>query len=64
LSGRHKGLSKLIRQIVSHDPRPAFQKRARGAAEYSARLLDLDVHWKVTGGRAVVHAIDSVSPLS
>jgi tRNA-Thr(GGU) m(6)t(6)A37 methyltransferase TsaA len=58
LAARHPGLSRLIRQMVAEDPRPAFQaRRPADEAEYSARLLDLDVHWTVKNGRAVVRRL-------
>lgn len=54
----HPGLARLIRQMVGEDPRPAFQARgSRGENEYSARLLDLDVHWTVKDGRARVRSL-------
>jgi tRNA-Thr(GGU) m(6)t(6)A37 methyltransferase TsaA len=57
----HSGLLKLVRQMVAEDPRPAFQARAGGESEYSARLLDLDVHWTVKNGRALVRRLSPPS---
>jgi tRNA (adenine37-N6)-methyltransferase len=62
LQDRHPDLSKLIRQVIALDPRPAFQTRAKKSGprprdEYSALLLDLDVHWIVENGKAVVQEI-------
>jgi hypothetical protein len=58
LGGRYPRLRTLIRQIVAQDPRPAFQVKRGNRDRYSARLHDLDVHWRVESQVARVERID------
>jgi tRNA-Thr(GGU) m(6)t(6)A37 methyltransferase TsaA len=59
LEATRPGLRRLLRQVLSLDPRPAFQSGRAG--DCSCRILDLDIHWKVENGRAFVFEIDDLS---
>lgn len=52
LAGSRPQLRALIVAVLAHDPRPAF----KGDDEriYGVRLFDLNVRWRVSGGRAEV----------
>lgn len=50
------GLLELIRQVIGHDPRPAF-KKDDDARIYGVKLYDLDVRFSVKGGLATVHEV-------
>ena len=54
-------LKVLIREMLSLDPRPAFQKRQLPASEataqgtrYGFRLFDFDVKWEIRDGKFFV----------
>ncbi len=45
-------LKKLIRQVLSLDPRPAFQARKlKTSTEYAMKLAGHDVHWRAEHGK-------------
>lgn len=45
-------LRALVKRLLELDPRPAYREEA--AAEYAFRLEDMDVRWRVDGGRVEV----------
>lgn len=54
-------LEALIREVLLQDPRPAFQAGESGeAGEYSVRLMDFDVHWRMESGACTVTGIDDL----
>lgn len=54
------GLRKLVAQILSLDPRPAFQRN--GADAYAAKVMNFDVHWVTEGDRCTVREIKELRP--
>ena len=52
-TGRRK-LRPLIRELISQDPRPAFQREKSGPEAYAFRLCEFDVHWAVSARNAKV----------
>jgi tRNA-Thr(GGU) m(6)t(6)A37 methyltransferase TsaA len=57
-------LRQLVLETVGLDPRPAFQasSASRGeGVEYSCRIAELDVHWVVLEGRALVTRIERLA---
>lgn len=50
-------LRALIVQVLSHDPRPAYERLAAATQNYGMRLHDQDVQWEMRGGTAYVTAI-------
>lgn len=42
-------LRRLITEVLSLDPRPAFQRKKGEDASYAFRLEEFDVHWAVCG---------------
>jgi tRNA-Thr(GGU) m(6)t(6)A37 methyltransferase TsaA len=55
-----EGLEVLIRQILAHDPRPAYYGKDTARRAFGMRLLDYDVKWEVDGEAVVVTAIEPV----
>ena len=51
------GLRELIVQVLSHDPRPAYERLAAAAQSYGMRLHERDVQWTMRGQTAYVTAI-------
>jgi tRNA-Thr(GGU) m(6)t(6)A37 methyltransferase TsaA len=58
---RYPQLRAMIEEMLSLDPRPAFQKRRMPAgspeaegARFGFRLFEFDVKWQISGGRFVV----------
>lgn len=49
-----KAQEKLIRRILSLDPRPAFQQRKGPSGDYGIWVGDVDVKWKIDGASFVV----------
>ncbi len=47
-------LQELITQILSQDPRPAYQRDARPKKQYGVRLLNYDVRWEMRDNIAYV----------
>jgi tRNA-Thr(GGU) m(6)t(6)A37 methyltransferase TsaA len=44
-----RGLKRLISEVLSLDPRPAFQRKKGEEASYAFRLEEFDVHWAIRG---------------
>ncbi len=51
------GLRQLITSILGYDPRPGYRRGKEDHRSYAMKLYDLDVHWKVQEGCAVVHEL-------
>ncbi len=51
------GLRELIVQVLSQDPRPAYEQTAGSSQCYGMRLHDRDVQWEMRDGIAYVTAI-------
>ena len=51
------GLRELIVQVLSQDPRPAYERGAAAAQSYGMRLHDREVQWTMHGQIAHVTAI-------
>lgn len=47
-------LKKILHELLSFDPRPAYQVGADGQAEYGLRLFDFNVRFRVDGNRITV----------
>jgi hypothetical protein len=45
--GRAPGMEALIRQILGHDPRPAYYGKDDGRRTFGMRLFDYDVKWEI-----------------
>ncbi|MGK0674470.1 MAG: tRNA (N6-threonylcarbamoyladenosine(37)-N6)-methyltransferase TrmO [Halothiobacillaceae bacterium] len=46
-------LPALVEALLTRDPRPAYQQDTEGRI-YGMRLYDLDVHWSVANGEALI----------
>jgi len=53
-SGAASGITLLIKQMLSLDPRPAYTGESNPDRVYGFRILNVDVHWRVESDRAVV----------
>ncbi len=53
-SGSAPGITRLIQQMLSLDPRPAYTGEGAPDRIYGFRILDMDVKWKVRERRATV----------
>jgi len=47
----------LIERMLRLDPRPAYRED-EAPRDYGMRLYDLDVKWRMEGGRVVVRALE------
>jgi tRNA-Thr(GGU) m(6)t(6)A37 methyltransferase TsaA len=56
--GEH--LRALVTRLLELDPRPAY--REQEAAAYAFRVEDVDVRWRVDGGRIEVTGFDAAGP--
>lgn len=54
---RAAGMEVLIRQILGHDPRPAYYGKDDGKRAFGMRLFDYDVKWEVAGNTVYVTGI-------
>ncbi len=54
------GLRQLIASILGYDPRPGYRRGKEDHRSYAMRLYDLDVHWAMDQGGAIVHLIRQV----
>ncbi len=54
-------LELLITQVLSQDPRPAYQKGKQSERVFGVRLYDYNVRWQVHGQINLVVAIEKVS---
>ena len=52
-------LTRLLVQVLSLDPRPAYAARMDRPRDYGMLLLDWNVRWRVTGATAVVTDLES-----
>jgi len=52
--GRAPGMEVLIRQILGHDPRPAYYGKDDSKRTFGMRLFDYDVKWEVAGDAVCV----------
>ena len=59
-AGPHPGILDLIEQMLRLDPRPAYSDDNKPDRIYGFHILDVDVRWRVVGGRAIVTAIEPV----
>lgn len=56
---RHKDLEMLIVKMLRTDPRPAFYRQKHFDSEFSFKVLDLVINWRVEGAMAIVTDIDT-----
>ncbi|GAA0856085.1 tRNA (N6-threonylcarbamoyladenosine(37)-N6)-methyltransferase TrmO [Aliiglaciecola litoralis] len=47
----------LIQQVLSQDPRPAYQQGKASDRIYGVKLFDFDVHWRVEQAQCIVEQI-------
>lgn len=57
------GLRKLIEQILSQDPRPAYYTNSgrEGDQRFGMRLYDFDLQWQVDSGQVTVLELQTIS---
>ena len=48
----------ILQEILSFDPRPAYQAGTEGQAEYGMRLFDFNVRFRVDGNRITVSQLE------
>lgn len=53
-------LKKILQELLSFDPRPAYQAGAGGQAEYGVRLFDFNVRFRVEENRITVTQLESL----
>lgn len=53
----HPELSKLIQEVLSQDPRPAYQQGSHSDKIYGMSLYDLNIQWQVINEQNVVLSI-------
>lgn len=56
-SGPYPDLRRLIEQVLSLDPRPAYRQSEQLDRVYGVKLYNFDVRWRVEGNRCVVEQI-------
>lgn len=56
-------LRELITAVLSQDPRPAYHGDRPGRV-YGMKLHDLDIRWRLDGGRATVLALEEIEMAS
>lgn len=54
-----KQLRRLIRQILSLDPRPGYRRGEAEKRRYGMRLYDFDLHWEIDGERIVLLSLEA-----
>lgn len=57
IAAQYPDLQHLIAQLLSQDPRPAYQKQAQSMREYGVQLYDFDVRWRVQDGHNQVISV-------
>jgi len=57
MSKDSKHLKTLITEVLSYDPRPAYETNKENHKIYSMQLYDYDVKWRVEGEEAMVEEI-------
>jgi tRNA-Thr(GGU) m(6)t(6)A37 methyltransferase TsaA len=50
-------LRRLITQVLAQDPRPGYRRHQPDSRDHGLRLAGLEVRWRVTGGAALVTAV-------
>lgn len=55
-------LERLIRQVLDHDPRPAYYATRPGSHDFGMRLLDFEVRWRTERHRVTVLDIVPAPP--
>jgi tRNA-Thr(GGU) m(6)t(6)A37 methyltransferase TsaA len=55
-------LRSLITQVLRQDPRPGYMERYPERRDFGMRLFDLDVRWRIDGGRVRVISIERSVP--
>ncbi|GAB6041773.1 tRNA (N6-threonylcarbamoyladenosine(37)-N6)-methyltransferase TrmO [Endothiovibrio diazotrophicus] len=60
-TARYPELRALIERLLRLDPRPAYRDDAT-PRDYGMRLYDLDVKWRMEGGRVRVTALEEIAP--
>lgn len=61
--GPAPGITRLIRQMLALDPRPAYSGEGDPDRVYGCRLFNVDVKWKAAAQRTTVIEISPVSPI-
>ncbi|WP_404402467.1 tRNA (N6-threonylcarbamoyladenosine(37)-N6)-methyltransferase TrmO [Idiomarina seosinensis] len=54
-------LEAVIREVLSQDPRPAYQKQ-QPQRQYASKLFDYDIHWHVEDQQLIVEEIRPLAP--
>lgn len=50
---RRPDLQRLIVEVLSLDPRPAYMSEKSGNRQFAIRLYELDVHWRVLSENSI-----------
>lgn len=61
LRDRHPNLEQQLRELLSLDPRPAYQRQQQGKKEYGALLFEFNIRWTMQNGTVLVLAIDAAA---
>jgi len=54
-------LVKILQEVLSYDPRPAYQANSGAEAEYGMRLYDYNIRFRVDGNRVTVTRLEVLS---
>lgn len=54
----HPNLQRLIEQVLSQDPRPAYRQAEQQERLYGVKLYEFDIRWRVAGDHCIVEQID------
>ncbi|MFT4941162.1 MAG: tRNA-Thr(GGU) m(6)t(6)A37 methyltransferase TsaA [Paraglaciecola sp.] len=60
LEKRYPQLETLIREVLSQDPRPAYQAKQTSTKEFGMSLYDLNIRWHVVAGTNQVLSISAI----
>lgn len=60
-AGEYPGIEKLIRDVLAQDPRPAYKAKGDAKREYGVALYDMNIRFRVDGGRVEVIAIEPLT---
>lgn len=55
--GKSPEILRLIRQILEHDPRPAYQANRPGKHSFGMRLLDFELQWQAEQNHITVTSV-------
>jgi tRNA (adenine37-N6)-methyltransferase len=47
LQATYPELKKLITEVITQDPRPAYKRKSNQLQHYGMRLFDVNIHWQV-----------------